>query len=73
MKIKNINSPPLQTEKVKVKIAIIVSTYNREVTLSLEKKCLETLLKDGVPKNHIKIYLVPGAFEIPVIAKNHID
>lgn len=51
------------------RIAIIRSEYNREITLSLEKKCLETLLAAGVPAKHLRSFAVPGCFEIPILAQ----
>jgi 6,7-dimethyl-8-ribityllumazine synthase len=50
------------------RIAIIRSEYNRDVTLSLEKKCVETLLAAGVPEKNIRVFAVPGCFEIPILA-----
>jgi 6,7-dimethyl-8-ribityllumazine synthase len=47
-------------------IALVVSLYNRELTESLEKKCVETLVKNGIARNHIAVAQVPGAFEIPL-------
>ena len=51
------------------RIAIVRSEYNREITLSLEKKCVETLLEAGVPEKNIRVFAVPGCFEIPILAQ----
>lgn len=53
----------------KVKIAIISSTFRREVSENLEKNCLKTLKEKGIKKNQIDIFHVPGSLEIPVVAK----
>lgn len=53
----------------KVKIAIISSTFRREVSENLEKNCLKTLKGKGIKKNQIDIFHVPGSLEIPVVAK----
>ena len=50
-------------------IGIIRSEYNREITLSLEKRCVETLLAAGVPEKNIRNFAVPGCFEIPILAQ----
>lgn len=53
----------------RIRIAIVRSEYNREITLSLEKKCVETLLEAGVPEKNIRVFAVPGCFEIPILAQ----
>ena len=53
----------------KVRLAIIRAEYNREITLSLERKCLETLQEGGVPARNIDLFSVPGCFEIPLVAQ----
>lgn len=58
-----------QTAKSKIKIAIVGSLYRPEITNSLIKYCLETLIKKGVEKNNIEVFKVPGALEIPLTAK----
>jgi len=53
----------------KTKIAIISSTFRREVSENLEKNCLKTLEEKGLKKNRIDIFHVPGSLEIPLVAK----
>lgn len=53
----------------KIRLAIIRADYNRDITLSLERKCLETLREGGVPAKNIDLYSVPGCFEIPILAR----
>jgi len=52
-----------------IRIAIVSSSFRREVTENLEKHCLETFIKKGLEKNQIAMYSVPGSLEIPLVAK----
>jgi 6,7-dimethyl-8-ribityllumazine synthase len=62
--------PALARKSVaRFRIAIVRSEYNREVTLSLEEKCVETLLAAGVPEKNLRVFAVPGCFEIPILAQ----
>lgn len=47
-------------------IGIVVSLYNRSFTEMLEQKCIETLMAQGVAKENVIVFHVPGAFEIPL-------
>lgn len=51
------------------KIAIISSSFRQEVAHNLEKNALSTFAKNGVSKDQIEIFRVPGALEIPLIAR----
>jgi 6,7-dimethyl-8-ribityllumazine synthase len=53
----------------RARLAIIRADYNREITLSLEAKCLEALRAGGVRERNIHRVSVPGCFEIPVVAE----
>jgi 6,7-dimethyl-8-ribityllumazine synthase len=50
-------------------VAIVVSTFNEVVTSRLLAAAESTLTQLGTPQNHIQVVRVPGAFEIPLIAK----
>lgn len=52
-----------------LKIAIIESSFRKEVAQNLEKNCLETFAKNGVDKKQINIFKVPGSWEIPLAVK----
>lgn len=52
-----------------LKIGIVVSQWNEEVTASLLEGALNTLKKHGVQENNIHIKSVPGSFEIPYGAR----
>ncbi|MDY3547842.1 6,7-dimethyl-8-ribityllumazine synthase [Riemerella anatipestifer] len=49
-------------------IGIVVSEWNDFVTFNLRDAAVETLLKEGVKKDKIKVYYVPGAFELSYAA-----
>lgn len=49
-------------------IAVVVSSFNRSITDRLLARCLEELGRLGLKKNRIKIFRVPGAFELPFAA-----
>lgn len=51
------------------KIGIVVSDYHSEITTKLLDGCINSLIKKGVPKEHINIHPVPGAYELPLGAK----
>ena len=53
--------------------AIVVSKFNEFVTEKLLAGAVETLTKNGVSDKKIDVVKVPGAFEIPTIAKNLLD
>ncbi len=50
---------------MKLKICIVLSTYNSDITQELYTSAKKELDKSGVKK--IDIVKVPGAFEIPVV------
>lgn len=63
-------APAMARKEVsRFRIAIVRSEYNREITLSLEKKCVETLLEAGVQEKNIRVFAVPGCFEIPILSQ----
>jgi 6,7-dimethyl-8-ribityllumazine synthase len=52
-----------------VRIGIIVARFNEFITSKLLGGALDTLKRHNVPENSIDVAWVPGAFEIPLIAK----
>ncbi|MGA9213392.1 6,7-dimethyl-8-ribityllumazine synthase [Kaistella sp.] len=46
------------------RIGIVVSEWNDFVTSNLRDGALEALIKEGVKKENIKVFNVPGAFEL---------
>jgi len=74
MRLRNAESkapgPLLARQRVsRFRLAIIRAEYNREITLGLEKKCMETLLSAGVAEKNVHVFAVPGCFEIPILAQ----
>lgn len=52
-----------------LKVAIVASRFNELVTSRLIEGAKDTLLRHDVSHNSIDVYWVPGAFELPLIAK----
>ena len=52
-----------------LKIAIVVSRFNDFITRLLEG-AKDTLIRHEVVDTNIDVAYVPGAFEIPLVAKN---
>ena len=52
-----------------MKIGIIVSEWNNEITNALRDGALTTLLENGVAEKDIKVNYVPGSFELPLGAQ----
>ena len=51
------------------KFALVVSRFNNFITDRLQDGAVDGLLRSGARDNDIEIVKVPGAFEIPLIAK----
>ncbi len=51
------------------RFGIVVATFNKLVTDSLLSSCLDGLTKQGVKDADIEVVRVPGAFEIPLVAR----
>ena len=52
-----------------IKIAIISATFHKQVTDNLEAHCVATLKDKGLDESQITITRIPGALEIPLMAK----
>lgn len=52
-----------------IRIAIVSSSFRRNVVNALEKNCIVTLKRQGVFPSNIHVFRVPGSLEIPVVAK----
>lgn len=50
-------------------VALVVSMFNRDITNELQDGVISQLLKRGFNKKDIMVFEVPGAVEIPLIAK----
>lgn len=51
------------------RFGIVVATFNKMVTDRLLSSCLDGLTKQGVKDANIEVVRVPGAFEIPLVAR----
>lgn len=52
-----------------LKIAIIQAEFNSKITYNLLSGCRKALKDNCLKESNIKIFNVPGAFELPLIAK----
>ena len=51
-----------------LRVAIVVSRFNEDVTKRLLRGAEEALQKHGVPESEIDVYWVPGSLELSVMA-----
>lgn len=51
------------------RFAVVVSRFNEEITEGLLRGALEFFAEHSIPADGVKILRVPGAFEIPLVAK----
>src|SRR3989344_2421771 len=66
-KVKDINLRTIFLQKIK--IAIVSSTFRKEVSDNLEKHCLTTLEEKGLQSSQIDLLRVPGSWEIPLVVR----
>ena len=52
-----------------LRVGIVVAKFNRSVTSKLLSSCVEELTKQKVKAEDIEVVRVPGAFEIPLVAR----
>lgn len=52
-----------------LRFGIVVAKFNRAVTGKLLSSCIDELEEQGVRADDIEVVRVPGAFEIPLVAK----
>ncbi len=52
-----------------IKVGIVVARFNEFITSKLLGGAIDCLLRHDVNENNIEVAWVPGAFEIPLIAK----
>lgn len=53
--------------------AIVVSTYHSHITGKLLEGAVATLIEKSVPENQIKVFWVPGAWELTTAAQMVLD
>ncbi|MCI0845489.1 MAG: 6,7-dimethyl-8-ribityllumazine synthase [Chloroflexi bacterium] len=52
-----------------LRVAVVVARFNEVVTRQLLTGAVDTLTRHGVSDDDISVAWVPGAFELPVVAK----
>ena len=52
-----------------MKVALVISRFNHDITSRLKDGCLKSLAEHEVSQDDIGVFHVPGSFEIPVTAK----
>ena len=65
-KDKNLSEYKLENipDASEMKMGIVVSEWNTNITSALKEGCIETLIKHGMPESNIKIIHVPGTYEL---------
>lgn len=58
-------------ENPSARIAIVASRFNSPIVQQLLDRCIQKLTLCKVPENNISLSWVPGAFEIPLMAKRY--
>lgn len=52
-----------------LRFAVVVSRFNSQVTARLLDGALSTLAAAGAPSSAVEVFEVPGAFELPLVAR----
>ena len=52
-----------------LRIAIVQARFNQKITDALVKGAMKALKKSGINNKDIKIFQVPGSFEVPLICQ----
>ncbi|HEX5647599.1 MAG TPA: 6,7-dimethyl-8-ribityllumazine synthase [Nitrospira sp.] len=56
-----------------LKFGIVAAKFNQSVTGKLLSSCLAGLARHGIKDSQVEVVRVPGAFEIPLVAKTLAD
>ena len=56
-----------------IRVAIAVARFNRDITEQLLDGSFRTLKAAGASDDDVSVWWVPGAFELPVVAKRLAD
>jgi 6,7-dimethyl-8-ribityllumazine synthase len=51
------------------RFGVVVSRFNDFISSHLLEGCMDSLVRHGAREETVKIYKVPGSFEIPAVAK----
>jgi 6,7-dimethyl-8-ribityllumazine synthase len=52
-----------------VRIAIVAARFNETITAALVDGAVDALMRSGVSNDDVTVVWVPGAFEVPVVAR----
>ncbi len=63
----------LEGDASEIRIAIVYSEWNAEITGKLLEGAVSSLERLGVPEKHVRIISVPGSFELPIGAQMLLD
>lgn len=58
-----------EARPIQGRIGIVVARYNEHVTGNLLQGALSTLTEHGIEESQVTVAWVPGAWEVPVVAK----
>ncbi|MBU0672092.1 MAG: 6,7-dimethyl-8-ribityllumazine synthase [Candidatus Margulisbacteria bacterium] len=64
-----VNTIEGKLDATKLKVGIVVSRFNEMVSKGLLGGATDCLVRHGAKENNIDVVWVPGAFEIPLVAK----
>lgn len=56
-----------------LRFAVVVAGWNRRITTQLEAGAIHGLTSAGCSEEHISVFTVPGAFELPLACKKAAD
>ena len=56
-----------------VRIAIVAARFNETITAALVDGAVDALVRSGVSDDDVTVVWVPGAFEVPVVARRFAD
>ncbi|MCP8966980.1 6,7-dimethyl-8-ribityllumazine synthase [Ectobacillus ponti] len=56
-----------------LKVAVVVSRFNEFITSKLLSGALDAFKRHGVEEEHVDVAWVPGAFELPLVARKLAD
>lgn len=52
-----------------LRVCVVAARFNGEVVDALLESCLRTLERLGLPRERVRVYRAPGAFELPLLTQ----
>ena len=68
-----VNAPDIQESAETMRIAIVTARFNEKISSQLLEGTRQHLFEMGCREKNIKIFFVPGAFEIPQVAQRAVS